>query len=265
MSVSLEWNWYFNIYQLACCCIYIVGGTRMMKFMSARFSFREALHFTHPVIMNQMSYWWLSPSIALLVLSVLGLNEEELRVKQLLAIPLVVAFALWALNNEGLFWQSQTHFAWEVDEKHESPYPEPSFVEKPFMGPSGLKMNGTAARMWGLFGACGVVTVRNILYIVNPEKFKLVIVILGLLEVSLLGLCLMCMMRFYWKSGIVHEMMFKPAQGFDLTKSHLLAYNLPSEEEEANDCTAVVGWASKNGSSKKACKNATPRGRQEEV
>jgi len=207
-----------------------------------------------------MSWWWLSPSVALLVLSVLGLNEEELRVKQLLAIPLVVAFALWALNNEGLFLQNQTHFAWEVDEKHESPYPEPSFVEKWFMGPRGLKMNGTACRMWGLFGACGAVFVRNLLYVVNPEKYKLVIVVLGCLEVSLLGLCLMCMLRFYWKAGIVHELMFKPAQGFDLTKPHLLAYNLPTEEDDVSNCTAIVGWASK-GSTKKACKSP----RQEEV
>lgn len=261
MSVSLEWNWYFNIYQLACCCVYIVGGTRMMKFMSARFAFREALHFTHPVIMNQMSYWWLSPSLALLVLSILGLNEEELRVKQLLAIPLVVSFALWSLNNENLFWQNQTHFAWEVDEKHESPYPEPSFVEKPFMLKN--KQNGTAARMWGLFGACGVVTVRNILYIVDPKKFQIVILVLGLLEVSLLGLCLMCMMRFYWKSGIVNELMFKPAQGFDMTKSHLLPFTLPSEEDNVNRCSAIVGWASDKASKKANC--LTPRGRQEEV
>jgi hypothetical protein len=263
MSVSLEWNWYFNIYQLACCCIYIVGGTRMMKFMSARFSFREALHYVHPSIINQMSYWWLSPSVALLVVSILGLNEEELRVKQLLAIPLVVAFALWSLNNEGMFWQNQTHFDWEADEKHESPYPEPSFIEKPFMLAN--KQNGTAARMWGMFGACGVVTARNTLYVVDPEKFQVVIVILGCLEVSLLGLCLMCMMRFYWKAGIVHELMFKPAQGFDMTKNHLLPYALPSEEDSVSHCTAVVGWSSKKGS-KKACDATSPRGgRQEEV
>jgi len=230
MSLSLEWNWYFNIYQMACCCTYILSGTRLMKFASARFSFREALHFTHPVIINQMSYWWLSPSIALLVLCVLGLVEEELRVKQLLAVPVIVAYALWAINNENLFWQSQSLFAWEKDDKHVSPYPEPSFVEKPFMGPNGLKMNGTAARLWGLFGACGVTTTRNILYVCDPEKFRTVIFLLGLVEVSLLGLCLMCMMRFYHKSGILMELLFKPAKGFDMTKSHLLSLELPEEE-----------------------------------
>jgi len=205
-----------------------------MKFASARFSFREALHFTHPVIINQMSYWWLSPSIALLVLCILGLVEDELRVKQLLAIPVIVSYALWSLNNENLFLQNQTHFAFEEDDKHVSPYPEPSFVERPFMQAS--KMNGTAARLWGLFGACGVTTVRNILYVCDPEKFRTVIFVLGLLEVSLLGLCLMCMLRFYWKSGIAYELLFKPARGFDMTKSHLLAYELPQEGER---CTAA--------------------------
>jgi len=250
MVLSLEWNWYFNIYQMACCCTYILSGTRLMKFASARFSFREALHYTHPVIMNQMSYWWLSPSVALLVLCILGLNEEELRVKQLLAVPVIVAYAMWAVNNENLFMQSQTHFKWETDDKHVSPYPEPCFLEKPFMGPNGLKMNGTAARFWGLFGACGVTTTRNILYVCDPEKFRTVIFVLGLLEVSLLGLCLICMLRFYWKSGIAMELLFKPAQGFDMTKSHLLPYELP-EEDDAR-CSAV---------SITACKTA----REEEV
>jgi len=169
-------------------------------------------------------------SVALLVLSVLGAVEDELRVKQLLAIPLIVAYGLWAINNENLFLQSQTHYEWEVDEKHVSPYPEPSMVEKPFMGPNGLKMNGSAARFWGLFGACGVTTARNILYVCDPEKFNIVIFVLGLLEVSLLGMCLMCMLRFYWKAGIIHELaLFKPARGFDLTKPHLLPFAMTPE------------------------------------
>merc|ERR1719266_2956556 len=188
--------------------------------------------------MNQMSLWWLSPSVALLVLSVIGLVEDDLRVQKLLAIPIVVSFALWALNNESIFCQSQTHFAWEKDEKHESPYPEPWFVEKLFMGPNGLKMNGTAARLWGLFGACGVTTARNIFYVCDVEKFRTVIFVLGLVEVSLLGLCLMCMLRFYWKSGIAMELLFKPAQGFDMTKSHLLSLELP-EEDFVERCSAI--------------------------
>jgi len=229
MVVSLEWNWYFNIAQMYCCCTYILMGTRFFKFASARFSFREAAHYVHPVVTNQFSFWWLSPSLALFVLCIIALMDDDIELKKKMAIPVAVSYGLWALNNENFLWQSQTHYAFERDNEHQDPYPKAIMP-----GPKGLKMEGFGVRLWGLAGACGTTTLRNILYACDPVQFRLVILVVGIVEAVILSGCLTSMMVFLWQSRILHEIAFcaDPVSGFDLTKDHLLRVEEASTEKD---------------------------------
>lgn len=219
-------NWYFNIFEMCCCCLYEVQGTRIFRFASARWSFRDTVHLAHPTIINQFSLWWLSPSVGLLVLCGLATTIDSdasgIDAKQKMAGVLALTYFLWAINNSSFPWQTQTLWDYEKKDDFESAYPKPATWAHG-------KMDKFVIMLWGVVGACGTTVVRNLLYIFsyeypsNSEALLTTLLVFGIIEDIILVAVLITFIKNFMIPVLIPEFLGKKNSNmFDMTKSHLL-------------------------------------------